>query len=215
MEGAGSGGRAGAGAGVGDTDTRPDVDIHLLGPVRIGAGPAADLVGPPKERLVLAALAVDAGRPVPRDTLIRRVWDEERPAKPYASLYPLVTRVRKRLEAAVPGARLDGHRHTYTLALAPERVDSHLYQTLTARARALVDTGDDTEALELFRRADALWRGEPLAGLTGAWAEAVRSLLTGKRRAAHTGRIAVRLRQGHFAEVVPELTALVGRYPAD
>src|SRR5260221_570262 len=33
-------------------------------------------MGPPQQRAVLAALAVDAGRPVFRDTLVDRIWSE-------------------------------------------------------------------------------------------------------------------------------------------
>jgi DNA-binding SARP family transcriptional activator len=46
------------------------VEVHLLGPVGVWVADRALDVGPPKERAVLAALAVDAGLPVDVDTLV-------------------------------------------------------------------------------------------------------------------------------------------------
>src|SRR5689334_9828863 len=50
------------------------MQIRLLGPVEVytGAGPLD--AGTTRQRCVLAALAVDAGRPVPVDMLVDRVW---------------------------------------------------------------------------------------------------------------------------------------------
>jgi DNA-binding SARP family transcriptional activator len=49
------------------------VELRLLGPVEIRAGEAALAMGVPQRRVVLAALAVDVGRVVVRQTLIDRV----------------------------------------------------------------------------------------------------------------------------------------------
>ncbi|WP_307834695.1 AfsR/SARP family transcriptional regulator, partial [Streptomyces clavuligerus] len=182
--------------------------------MRLGRGAGAVPLGTPKERLFLAALAYDAGRPVSRDALARRLWGDVLPDKPYESLYPHVARLRKRLAEAGECARVSRASHTYTLEIPPERVDCHLFRTLTERARALIDEGNDAEALELLRRGEELW-DEPLAGLTGRWAEHIRALLTGKRLAAQITRVDVGLRLGHFTELVPELTALLDDHPMD
>jgi hypothetical protein len=52
------------------------VELRVLGPVELYVGDQVWEVGPPQRRHVLAALAVDAGRPVTTETLIDRVWDE-------------------------------------------------------------------------------------------------------------------------------------------
>ncbi|WP_367323379.1 winged helix-turn-helix domain-containing protein [Streptomyces sp. HUAS ZL42] len=47
-----------------------------------------------------AALLVDAGRPVPLETLIDRVWGEDPPAEARASLYSHAARLRRTLADA-------------------------------------------------------------------------------------------------------------------
>ena len=54
------------------------VEVRLLGPVEVLAGGRAVEPGPVQQRTVLAALAVDAGRLVPLEVLIDRVWETRR-----------------------------------------------------------------------------------------------------------------------------------------
>lgn len=194
------------------------VDLRLLGPIEIAHGPCVLSLGSTKEAHLLAALAYDVGRPVGLDTLIRRVWADDPPGRPLSSLYANTARLRRHMtevqagEGPVPTVKRRSH--TYTLEAAPESVDWHRFQRLVAEARAVPEAADD-RALGLFRQADALWRGEPLAGLVGPWAEGVRSALSEKRADVATARIAVELRLGHFSEVIGELTELVAERPTD
>ena len=86
-------------------------DIRVLGAVELRAADQPQELGPPKQRAVLAALVVDAGRPVPVDTLVDRVWDEAPPAAARNALYAHIMRVRRLLaRVADPddgGPRLD------------------------------------------------------------------------------------------------------------
>ncbi|MEI5519278.1 BTAD domain-containing putative transcriptional regulator [Streptomyces brasiliscabiei] len=192
-----------------------DVDILILGTVELCAEDRRDGLGSPKERLALAALAVDAGRQVSPDTLIDRLWDGEPPAKARASLHSYVARIRRRMRDEGLGHRLIQQAHAYRLAVRPEQVDSHRYLRLCEQARSLADSGDDVRALALLRQAEDLWRGEPLTGLPGLWAHGVRTNLSEKRLAATLTRITIELRQGHYADLVPDLTALLDAHPTD
>ncbi len=60
---------------------------------------------PPRERLVLAALAVDAGRLVPVSTLIDRVWGPDAPPGARPTLRVYLTHLRKALTHAGRGQR--------------------------------------------------------------------------------------------------------------
>ncbi|MFB9439738.1 AfsR/SARP family transcriptional regulator [Streptomyces showdoensis] len=171
--------------------------------------------GTPKERLALAALALDAGHPVTLDALVHRVWDDRPPSKPRASLHVYAARIRRRLHAAGDPARLVQGAHAYTLEIDPDLVDWHRFRRLTDEARALADGGDTAGALDRLTAADGLWRGEPLAGLSGLWAEATRSHVNEKRLAATLTRTAIELRLGRHAELVPDLTALLDEHPTD
>ncbi|MFF9346032.1 BTAD domain-containing putative transcriptional regulator [Streptomyces sp. NPDC014734] len=194
-----------------------EFEIALLGPVELRVNGHGEALGTPKARTMAAALAVDAGRPISVDTLIHRLWDDNPPGKPRASLHAYATRIRQRLR----GPEDDGpdllvqQAHSYTLAIDPERVDSHRFQRLCAEARALSDNGDDTGALALFHRAERLWRGDPLTGLSGLWAESVRANLREKHLAATLARAGIELRMGHYAELVPDLSTLFEQHPTD
>src|SRR5690242_16465865 len=149
------------------------VEFCVLGPVemRVAGRPAG--IGPPQQRLVLAALALDAGRPVSTATLIDRVWDKA-PDGARRAVHVHITRIRRLLAdaagdggtgaAAEPLARRSGG---YVLDVDPDRVDALRFGRLLERSRA---TATDADQLRLLREAVALWRGEPLAGLPGEWA---------------------------------------------
>ncbi|WP_172382786.1 BTAD domain-containing putative transcriptional regulator [Streptomyces sp. MNP-20] len=192
-----------------------DLGIRVLGPVELRRAGHGDRLGSAKERLVLAALALDAGRPVSLDTLIHRLWEDAPPAKPRASVHAYAARIRRRLRTVCDDELLLQQAHTYTLALHPRQVDCHRFAELADRARSLTDGGGDAEALGLLREAEELWRGEPLAGLPGLWAARVRAGLEEKHLAAHLTRFGIELRRGRFAELVPEVGALLEQYPSD
>lgn len=193
-----------------------DNGIFILGPVELRMNGQRDSLGTAKERLTLTALAVDVGRPITLDALVHRVWDDSPPAKPRASLHAYAARIRRRLRGCCDGAvRLTQQAHTYTLDMDPDLVDCHRFQRLAADARALSDSGDTPSALDLLREADLLWRGEPLPGLPGLWAEGVRANLAEKRLAATLARVGIELRGGRYAELIADLSALFEAHPTD
>jgi DNA-binding SARP family transcriptional activator/tetratricopeptide (TPR) repeat protein len=192
-----------------------DLEIRLLGPVELRRNQHIDALGSVKERAVIAALGIDAGRPVSLDTLIHRLWDDNPPAQPRASVHAYIARIRRRLRALGDNEPLSRQAHAYTLDVRPDQVDCHRFQHLTTQARSLSDSGDDQGALGLLRDADELWHGEPLTGLTGLWAEHIRSVLGERRLSAQLVRVGIELRGGHFAELVPDLTALLEEHPTD
>lgn len=191
------------------------VEIHVLGPVGLGS-PERRLGLGSKERLLMAALALDVGRPVTLDSLVDRLWDDP-PARARENVHTYVSRIRRAIRTAAPEATAPvvTHRtHTYTLIADPETVDWQRFLRLADRAGCMAAEGDDTQAAALFREAECLWE-EPLAGLPGSWARRTRNTLAEKRRGVVTARLAVELRLGRFAEVSGELAALVDEYRGD
>ncbi|MGY0058555.1 AfsR/SARP family transcriptional regulator [Streptomyces sp. LZ34] len=195
-----------------------DFEISILGPVELRAEGRRDPLGSAKIALMLAALALEAGKPVALDTLIDHLWDGDPPGKPRASLHSCAAKIRRRLPPPDgPGSPslLIQRAHTYTLDVDPDTVDWHRFGRLAAQARSLSDSGDDAQALALLQQAEALWRGEPLAGLGGLWAENARATLAEGRLAATLTRIGIEFRRGRFVDLVGELSALVARHPTD
>jgi tetratricopeptide (TPR) repeat protein/DNA-binding SARP family transcriptional activator len=121
----------------------------------------------------LAALLVDAGRVVPVDTLIDRVWGEAVAEQSRATLQVYVSRIRRLLgqfsECDPLSAQLSRVSGGYLLAVDPDHVDIHRFRRLSATDGAGIPA-------ESLREALALWQGPPLTGVDGGWAERTRAL---------------------------------------
>ncbi|MET9555569.1 tetratricopeptide repeat protein [Streptomyces sp. NPDC006645] len=173
-------------------------------------------LGSDKERILLASLALDVGRPVAISELMHRLWDGDLPDRARENAHTYVSRIRRLLKSAGtgPGApSIEGRAHTYILRAARDSVDRQRFQRFVDAAFAA--DGGDARAVELLSRAEELWQGEALAGLPGDWAETVRTALAETRLSAGASRIAAGLRLGRFAEQIGELTVLVDRHPGD
>ncbi|MFF7639266.1 tetratricopeptide repeat protein [Streptomyces canus] len=193
-----------------------EFEIRLSGSVEIRtAGRRSDL-GSTKTRLTLAGLAWDAGRTVSVDTLIHRIWDEHPPAKAREALHAHISRIRGALRMAAGDAPpIVSRTNSYALEVDPERVDLRSYTSCVERARALRDNGDDETGLRLLDRAEALWHGEPLAGITGSWAEHLRAAVGETSLVAAMTRAEILLYAGKFSDAVPALLPLTEAHPVD
>ncbi|GIE96600.1 SARP family transcriptional regulator [Paractinoplanes rishiriensis] len=143
----------------------------MLGPTEVWANGRRVDAGQPQQRAVLAGLLADAGRSVPVDTLIDRVWGQDPPRGARPSLQAHITRIRQMLEQAGepgrPPVPLVFAAGCYLLDVDPGQVDLHRFRLLAAQARA--PQCPDELRVDLLRQAVELWRGEPLAGLRGPW----------------------------------------------
>lgn len=189
------------------------MDFRILGPVELRGNDGRVELGPLKQRTVLAALLVDAGRPVTQELLIERVWDESPPAEVRNALYTYATRLRRILAAADPGepARLVRRSGGYLLEIDPESVDAHRFARLAARARARGLS--DGERAELARQALAQSAAVPLADLTCPWAARMREHFGRRRRDVLTLHAALEIRLGRPAAVVDDLYEALAAQP--
>jgi DNA-binding SARP family transcriptional activator len=186
------------------------VELRLLGEVAVhGRGGWVDL-GPARQRCVFAALAMDINRVVPVDRLIERVWGERPPLRARATLLTYVSRLRLAL-ADTGSVRLDRRSGGYLLTAEESAVDLLQFRELRAQAR----DANDAKAVRLLTEALALWREEPLTGVTGAWAEAERDRLGQARLAAEHDLTDVLLRLGQGEELVAHLAAQAAQHPLD
>jgi DNA-binding SARP family transcriptional activator len=192
------------------------VEIRLLGPVEVRSGGQRLEVGPPQRAAVLAALAVDAGRPVPWATLVDRVWGDRPPTHVRSAVHANITMVRRLLAEAngTQGPPVDLTRRGggYVLGADPDQVDLHLFRRLVAAARS-GDVPDQTRS-GLLARALGRWDGgQALAGLPGDWPERMRESWDLERLDAAVEWARAELRLGRHAEVIGPLRVLVADYP--
>ncbi|MET9220024.1 tetratricopeptide repeat protein [Streptomyces sp. NPDC003300] len=199
------------------------MEVHLLGAVELSARGSVVRLGSDRERCLLASLALDVGRPVSQDVLVGRLWDDEPPKTARANLHTYISRLRHALrtvgaataQRSKPPAVITLRAHTYTLEAESESVDWHRFVRLSREAAVAARAGEDTRALDGLDAAEGLWIGEALAGLPGIWPQSARDMMAERRLATVHTRLALRLRLGHFADVVSEASELTGRHPLD
>ncbi|UQU62815.1 tetratricopeptide repeat protein [Couchioplanes caeruleus] len=187
------------------------VQLRLLGEVEaVVDGRRLDL-GHDRQRCVLAALLVDAGRAVPADRVLDRVWGERLPQRAPGVLRSYLSRLRRALAPAA-GVEIVRRPGGYACTADPMTVDLHRFGVLLGQAR---DAADDHGAVALFEQALGLWHGEPFGALDTPWLTGVREGLLSRRRAAVLDRNDAALRAGRHGELLPELTAYADDHPLD
>ncbi|MFI7615589.1 BTAD domain-containing putative transcriptional regulator [Nonomuraea terrae] len=187
------------------------MQIFLLGPVEatFDDGSPIDIPGA-RLRMLLARLALEAGRPVSADSLIDGIWGEEPPAGVVNALHGLVSRLRRTLGGPESVELVAGG---YRLPLSPEDVDAHRFEQLAGQARRELAAGRPREASSLLRAALGQWRGAALADvLEASFAPNVAARLDESRATVAEDFFDAEVRLGRHAEVLADLgSAAVAR----
>lgn len=190
------------------------MEFRMLGAVEAYAhGRRIDL-GPRRQRFVLAVLALEVGREVPVDRLVRLAWPVSPPQTASHAIRVVVSRLRAVLmaaDAARQGVRLLTQGAGYLLGARPADIDVHRFRELVRQARAATD---DLARISLFDQALGLWRGPALSGSAPDGSrDQLCQPLEEARLAALEDRVEAGLRLGRHAELIEELVELTGRFP--
>lgn len=188
--------------GVGSVDHAPiplrSVDFQLLGPVEARLEGKTLALGAPKQRAVLAMLALHLGRTVSTDRLAEGLWGDLPPSSAPKMVQLYVSHLRRLLEGN--GAEIVTRGHGYELRVVDGEVD-------VARFECLLEEGRARDAL-------ALWRGDALADLVHEpFAAAEIRRLDGLRLQAVERAVDADLAAGRHEDVLGELEALVAEHP--
>ena len=181
-------------------------EFRILGPLEVegASGPVA--LGGQRQRALLAALLLEAGRVVPTERLVDLLWGEDAPKTATTSLQNAVSRLRKELGEDLLETRAPG----YVLRIDPGQIDATRFEHLLRTARAAAAL----ERRELLVRALDLWRGPALAEFAfEQFAQAEIRRLEELRLVAVGQRIETDLELGAHGDVVGELEALVAAHP--
>ncbi|HEX6597327.1 MAG TPA: BTAD domain-containing putative transcriptional regulator, partial [Acidimicrobiales bacterium] len=188
--------------------------VRVLGPLEVVDGERPVPIGGPKERRLLAALAIQAGQVVPESRLVDVLWGDEPPRTATKTLQNYVLRLRKALSSGSGGLSIVTSPPGYVLRGEPEAFDSLYVASLIGDARQAAQGGDHRRAAELLEIALACWRGPSLVEFADepfAVAEAAR--LDELRQVALDERIDAELALGRHGACVAELEALVAENP--
>jgi len=184
------------------------VELGVLGPVVIRESGTTLTVSATKQRTLLCLLLVSHGRPVLPARLIDELWGERPPPTAASALQVHTSGLRKLF-----GDRLRWSAAGYELDLAKLRLDTARFDDAIRDARA-VRTDDRQRAVNKYRAALDLWRGEPFAGTAETpMLRAERERLTQLRLAAAEELYDLELAAGRHAEVLEELASIAKEYP--
>ncbi|GAB2875175.1 AfsR/SARP family transcriptional regulator [Streptomyces mayteni] len=185
-----------------------DVGFLLLGPLEAHVGGrAVALTGRQRQLLVILLLA--ANRVVSVDRLADGLWGEAQPASPAPRIRALVAEIRRATgNAEFILTRSPG----YLLPVRPGQTDIDDFDRLAGRGAEAARDGDLDAAAELYGRALALWRGQPLADVPDAHAHEVAALAE-RRWSALEEQADVLLTLGRHERVTAELASAVAEDP--
>jgi YVTN family beta-propeller protein len=167
-------------------------------------------------RLLFAYLAVERGRPVPRDELAAALWGEAPPATWEKALTVLVSKLRSLLtEAGLDGPRaLSAAFGCYRLELpAGTWIDVVAAAGAAGEAERALDAGDPAAAKTAALLAESLTRRAFLPGDNGVWVEDKRRELADTRSRAVTALAGACLRTGAGGEAVSWAQQAIGLEP--
>jgi DNA-binding SARP family transcriptional activator len=195
----------------------PALRVGVLGPLRVWRRQTVVDLGPVQQRVVLAVLALQAGRPIGRQQIINAVWGETPPRNAVNLVQRHVSGLRRVLEPDRPGHTPSGllawTDAGYLLTLSAGALDLDELERLLARARAERATGQLRGAADALHSALGLWRGPVCDGLSSPFLDAQADRLAESRVSMIEERIDLDLAIGRHADLIAELRDLVAEHP--
>lgn len=188
----------------------------MLGPLRAWRGDVPLELGPLRRQALLTALLLRPGTTVSRQQLLDSVWGPEPPGTGAKVIPVYVHQLRRRLgtEGETPSdSVIVTDRGGYRFVPQNVRTDVARLKEVVAEAHAARASGDLAAAAGAWSTALELFRGDPLAGIPGPFAEGERLRLREHRLALVQDKAECQLRLGRHAEVVGELFALTETHP--
>ncbi|MGW8380609.1 BTAD domain-containing putative transcriptional regulator [Streptomyces sp. ODS28] len=197
--------------------TGDGIRIQLLGPIRAWRDGHEVVLGPPKQRAVLALLATRAGDVVGIEQIIDAVWGSDIPRTAANGVHTYVAGLRRTLE---PGRSRRGTSSVlasaaggYCLRVHPDSVDVRRFAQCHAQARRARAESGGSGAPGLYEEALSLWHGEAFAGIPGPFAAMERTRLHDLKTTAVEEWASDMLAAGRHGEVVADLSAAVAEEP--
>ncbi|MCG8922325.1 AfsR/SARP family transcriptional regulator [Lentzea sp. CC55] len=190
---------------------------EVLGLLRVvRAGQEVDL-GAAKQRAVLAVLLLARGTPVSRGQIIEAVWGDNVPSSAVNLVQTYVAGLRRALEPArarrAPAELLTSVGDGYLMRVDPGALDLDVFERQVLLAHRLRAAGDLAGAAVELDDALALFRAEPLGGVSGLFFDVERGRLVERRLAVLEERAELGLAIGQGPELVSQLTAVVAEHP--
>jgi DNA-binding SARP family transcriptional activator/tetratricopeptide (TPR) repeat protein len=188
------------------------VEFGLLGPLLVRDAETPVQITAGKQRVLLAALLLDANQVVTASTLAAALWHDNPPETARVTLQNYVKRLRHALGPA-GYERIVSRPPGYLIEVHPRELDVTRFTELQGAGLGAAREGAWENASDQLATALKLWRGQPLADVPSSVLAADVSRLAEMRLAALETRIDADLHLGRHQEVTAELAALAMAEP--
>ncbi|WP_187645798.1 BTAD domain-containing putative transcriptional regulator [Streptomyces sp. TRM49041] len=165
-------------------------------------------LGGPRARAVLAALLLEANRPVPISHLVEAVWERVPPATAEHQIRKIVADLRSRIPDAQEILLTDGP--GYRIVVGAGQLDLIRFDQALDEARRCATVDGEVAALET---ALGLYRGQVLPDSRSPVLTAAAAALEDRCLGARERLLELRLEQGRAHDAVSELLPLVAEHP--
>ncbi|MFF1671459.1 BTAD domain-containing putative transcriptional regulator [Nocardiopsis flavescens] len=191
--------------------------VSVLGELEVIGENGPLPLGAPRQRAVLAALALNAERAVTTQRVITMVWGPSHPTHAVNLVHKYVSGLRRALAPLPPDRRVDIESGPSGYRLVPPagQMDLTLFHAWIDTARELRDRGESAQAADLFGRALTLWRGPFLGELSGPAFDDEREFMETVRLVVLEEYAAVALRVGRGTELLEPLREALRRHPLE
>ena len=187
--------------------------VRVFGGIGVIDAGAPVSIGGPRQRRLLALLAIRPGAVVSIDWLAEHLWDDaDRPEATAPALRTYVSRLRSSLPESLRDW-IETEPSGYRLAAPAEAIEHIRFADLRARARRARDVGDPQEAHRLLDEALAMWRGDPFRELEDLdWARSDIERLRLDRLEMLEERWESDLALGRHTQIIGELAAFTAEH---
>lgn len=169
---------------------------------------------PPKQRALLAALVLEAGRMVTIDRLVDVLWGARPPASAVAKVQTHVSALRRVLgQRHVGSGPLHTHSTGYQLKIDSPWLDLAYFDELSSQAGRDAAEGRYDSASQGYTRALQLWRGRPFGDVDSAAIEAAAASLEERRLLAVESKAEIDLALGKEATAIADVSACLAVHP--
>lgn len=177
------------------------IDCYVLGPLEVHRTSQPVALNALMLRRLLALLLQPSGHAVTADRLIEDLWNETPPHGARKTLHVYVRRLRQ----ALGRDRIHHGPAGYALVVSPGQIDAIRFDDLITTGIDARTAGEFETADSRFKRALALWRGEPYTGLALPALASEVQRLTERWLLAQEEYAEVQLELGRHGELGPAL----------
>jgi DNA-binding SARP family transcriptional activator len=185
--------------------------FRVLGPLEVCRGERVAVTA--RRQAIVLAMLLTADRAVSVDALTDAVWGVRPPHTARAQVQTVVSVLRRTFAQVGLGERIVQTGQGYRIETRPGELDLHVFDELAARGRGALRDQDPHTARDAFRRALALWRGEPFTGLDSDALRARARHIAERRVEVLEECLDAELRLGLHHEALGEVKALAAEYP--